>query len=54
MHFTGISTGKQAFPIRKIKAYFMGEGNIYNVSYYKTITDFQFDEYQDLLTQKFS
>ena len=35
-----------------IRAYFKGERNIYNVSYNKTINDFQFDGYQDLLTQE--
>jgi len=35
-----------------IKAYFKGKINIYNVSYNKTINDFQFDGYQDVLTQE--
>ena len=35
-----------------IKAYFKGNINIQNVSYNKTINDFQFDGYQDLLTQE--
>jgi hypothetical protein len=35
-----------------MKAYFKGKSNIWNVSYNKTINDFQFDGYQDLLTQE--
>ena len=35
-----------------IKAYFKGERNIKNVSYNKTINEFQFGGYQDLLTQE--
>ena len=31
-----------------IKAYFKSKSNIYNMSYNKTINDFQFDGYQDL------